>query len=221
MKTQKIIIIGGKGTAINIAEHIEDANQRFDYPMQVLGFAIDDPSLGSEISGFPVVCGVRDAWRKFCETDVKFLFALYRPDIMQERFNFIQTLGIPLNRYANFIHPSVYLSPSVSLGNGNVILSNSCLQHNVTIGNFNIINSNVVIEHDVRFQNGSFVAANACIGARVRVGCGTFIGLNSTVREDAVIADYAFIGMASAVLNSIDKGTVVFGVPAKKRDDHF
>jgi sugar O-acyltransferase (sialic acid O-acetyltransferase NeuD family) len=217
MSQRSVVIFGGKGTAINIAEQIEDARLRYGYPMTVTGFAIDDPSLGHEIAGFPVVCGVREAWGIYHDTDAEFLFALYRPDVMLERLALLRDLGIPITRFANFIHPSAYLSPSVSLGHGNVILSQSCLQHRVSLGNFNIINSHVVIEHETSFQDGSFVAASACIGARVRVGTGTFFGLNATVREDVTIADYAFVGMASGVVHSIDEGAVVYGVPARPK----
>jgi sugar O-acyltransferase (sialic acid O-acetyltransferase NeuD family) len=217
MRQRRVVIFGGKGTAINIAEQIEDARLRYGYPMAVIGFAIDDPSLGYEIAGFPVVCGVREAWTKYRDTDAEFLFALYRPDVMRERLRLVRGLGIPENRFANFIHPTAYLSPSVSLGHGNVILSHSCLLHGVSLGNLNIINSHVVIEHETSFQDGSFVAASACIGARVRVGTGTFVGLNATVREDVAIADYAFVGMASGVVHSIDEGAVVYGVPARPK----
>ncbi|MBN8450689.1 MAG: sialic acid O-acetyltransferase [Candidatus Accumulibacter sp.] len=211
------MIIGGKGTAINIAEQIEDARLRFGYSTTVLGFAIDDPSLGKEIGGFRVVCGVREAWTKFRDTETDFIFALYRPDVMFERVALLRELGIPVTRFANFVHPSAYISRTVSMGHGNVVLSHACLQHSVSLGDFNIINSHVVVEHEANFRDGAFVAACACIGAHVRVGTGAFVGLNSTVREKMVIADYAFVGMASTVVQSIGQGVVAYGVPARPR----
>jgi len=217
MNHRRVVIFGGKGTAVNIAEQIENARLQFDYPMIVSGFAIDDPSLGSDIAGFPVLCGVREAWEKYRHTDTEFIFALYRPDVMAERLALLRELAIPAERYANFIHPTAYLSPSATLGHGNVVLSQSCLHHRVSMGNFNIVNSNVVIEHESTLHDGAFVAASACIGARVRVGTGVFIGLNSTIREDVAIADYAFIGMASGVVRPVAEGAVVYGVPARPK----
>lgn len=217
MHEKRIVIFGGKGTAINIAEQIEDARLRFGIKIKVIGFAIDDPSLGSEIAGFPVVCRIHDAWSSFKDTDVEFIFALYRPDVMFERLELLYQLGIPPLRFTNFIHPSVYLSPSVSLGYGNVILSQSCLQSRVSLGNYNIINSNVMIEHESNILDGSFVAACSCIGARVQIGTGAFIGLNSTIRENVTIADYSFVGMAAGVLRSVYQGEVVYGLPARKK----
>lgn len=218
MSLRQVVIIGGKGTAINIAEQIEDARLRFGYPMTVKGFAIDEPSLGREIAGFPVLCGIREALTKYRDTDTEFIFALYRPDVMSERVALLRGLGIPAARFANFVHPSAYLSPRVSMGHGNVVLSHACLQHHVSLGNFNIINSHVVVEHETSFQDGAFVAACACIGARVRVGTGAFVGLNSTVREDVKIADYAFVGMASSLVRSVEEGAVVYGAPARPKE---
>lgn len=217
MNQQRVLIIGGKGTAINIAEQIEDARQRFGYQMTVLGFAIDDPALGDKIAGFPVLCNVREAWAKYHESDIQFVFALYRPDIMRERLALLRELGIPAERYANFVHPSAYISPSACLGHGNAILSHACLQYSVSLGNYNIINSHVVIEHETSFQDGAFVAASACIGARVRVGTGVFIGLNATIREDVVVADHAFVGMASGLAHALAEGVVAYGLPARPK----
>ncbi|MBV5310572.1 sialic acid O-acetyltransferase [Chromatium okenii] len=217
MNQQRVIIFGGKGTAINIAEQIEDARLRFGYPMSVVGFAIDESPLNREIAGFSVLCGVKEAWTKYHDTDVKFIFSLYRPDVMMERLTLLRALKIPVIRFANFIHPSAYVSPNVKLGYGNVILSHSCLQHNVSLGNYNIINSHVVIEHETVFQDGSFVAANACVGARVQIGTGSFIGLSATIREDIFIGNYTFIGMGAGVLQSVDNGSVVYGLPARQK----
>lgn len=215
MGERQVVIFGGKGTAINVAEQIEDARQRFGYPMRIVGFAIDDPSLGAEIAGFPVVGGIRNAWEKLCSTETDFIFALYRPDVMAERLALLHDLGIPKDRFANFVHPGAYISRTVTMGFGNVVMSHASLQHGVTIGNFNIINSNVVVEHESAIADGTFLAASVCIGARVRIGNSTFIGLNATIREDVTIADRAFIGMGGCVLNPVDSDALAYGVPAR------
>lgn len=216
MKEREIVIVGGKGTAINIAEQIEDAKRRFGYPMRVRGFAIDDPGVGADIAGFPVVAGVRDAWSTLSDADVDFIFALYRPDLMAGRLALLLELGIPKERFANFIHPSAYVSQSVKMGFGNVIMSNSAVHHGVCIGSFNIFNSNVVVEHDSSVDDGSFIAASVCVGSHVHIGRSTFIGLNTTIRENVTIGDRSFIGMGSCVLSPVESGGMAYGVPARR-----
>ena len=216
MNERHVVIIGGKGTAINIAEQIEDARTRYGYPMRVCGFAIDEPGVGGDIAGFPVVAGVRDAWARLSDTEVDFIFALYRPDVMAARLALLLELGIPKERFANFVHPSAYVSPSVEMGFGNVIMSNSTVHHGVTIGSFNIVNSNVVIEHDSSIADGSFIAASVCVGSHVQVGSSAFIGLNATIRENVLIGDLAFVGMGSCVLSPVEAGDMAYGVPARR-----
>jgi hypothetical protein len=39
----KVIVIGGKGTAVVVAEQIVDARTRYGVPIEFIGFAFDDP----------------------------------------------------------------------------------------------------------------------------------------------------------------------------------
>lgn len=214
MNLCRVVILGGKGTAVNIAEQIDNAYRQHQYPMTVEGFAIDDPALGDRIAGFPVVCGLHEAWLKYRDSQVRFVFALYRPDVMEQRVSLLRQMGIPTDRFANFIHPTAYRSDSSIFGYGNVVLSHATLQHGVRLGDHNIINSNVVIEHESTLSNSIFIAAAACIGARVTIGDGAFVGLSATVREDVSIGAYSFIGMASTVLNDVAPRCVAYGCPA-------
>lgn len=218
MKPREVVIFGGKGTAINLAEQIEDARRRFRYPMRVLGFAIDDPALGREVAGFPIVCGTRTAWSTFRSRDVSFLYALYRPDVMRERSTLLTTLGIPLERFANFIHPLAYVAPTVQMGRGNVVFTQASIMHGASLGNYGIFNSSTVVEHDSRVGDCAFVAAGAVLGSNVSMGRGVFLGLNASVRESVSIGDYAFVGMGSVVVRDVPAGAQVFGSPARVRE---
>jgi hypothetical protein len=83
---EKVVIIGGKGTAVVIAEQIYDAHHRFGVDIEVLGFAFDDPAYADGINGWPVLCGTKEAYGMFKDDPaVKFVFALYRSDVLKER----------------------------------------------------------------------------------------------------------------------------------------
>lgn len=217
MTERRVVVVGGKGSALNVAEQIEDARRRFGISLRCLGFAIDDPAPGSTIVGLPVLCGLRDAWARFRDADVEFLFALYRPDVMSARYELLRSLGIPDSRFATFVHPSAYVSPSAHMGPGCIVLSHTTVQQGVTIGGHSILNSNVVVEHEASLAEGVFVAAGACIGARVRVGRSSFLGLSATIREDVVVGNGAFVGMAATVVHDVAPGTLVYGSPARAR----
>lgn len=213
----KIIIMGGKGTAINIADQVVDAQLSYGENIEFLGYSIDDISLGEYINGYPILCSTKGLMDKFgCYSDIKFIFALYKPEKMKERVQLLKRYDIPLNKFCNFVHPSVYLSKTAIVGWGNVVLSHCSIHSNVQIGNYNIINSNVIVEHDTQIKNSNFIAASACVGSNVKLHNGVFIGLNSSIRENVCIQDYAFIGMGSNVLKDTNANTIVYGNPAKE-----
>lgn len=216
---EKIIIIGGRGTAIIIAEQIYDAYKRYNVKIEVLGFAIDDPAYGAEINGFPILCGTREVKDKYASyNDVKIIYSLYRPDIMKERIELLKSYELPLERFATFIHPTVLLTRSAEVGVGSVILANSIINSNAKIGMFNTINSNCLIGHDSIVKDYNYFAAHVCLGSNLKVGNGNFFGMNSNIRNFLKIQDYNIIGMASNVVKDIESYSVLYGNPAKKSD---
>lgn len=213
----KIIIIGGKGTAVNIAEAIIDAHNNYGYKDELLGFAIDDPSLGKIINGIPVLCKISDIDSMYGKySDVKLLFALYKPSVMESRVNLLRSLNFSDDRFTNFIHPLVYKANSAILGVGNIVLAHACINSNVLIGNFNIINQSVIIEHDTSISNSNFFAAGSIIGSHVKISNGNFFGIHSSVRESVEIANYNILGMGGVLLSNLESYKIVAGVPAKE-----
>lgn len=212
----KIIIIGGKGTAIDIGEQIVNAREQFNSNLELLGWAIDDQSPGSEIHGFPVLCRPRDLAEKFDSPDIKLIFSLYKADKMEERVNLLLSYEIAPSRFANFVHPMVYMAKSATMGVGNVILSHTSIFSNVRVGNYNVFYSGSIIGHDTQIGNYNFFST-VDVGSENVVGDGVFIGMNSTIRGELNIGDYAFIGMGSNVVSNVDAHQVVFGNPAKPK----
>lgn len=213
---EKVVIIGGKGTAVVIAEQIYDAHIRFGKDIEVLGFAFDDPAYKDGINDWPVLCGTREAYSKFKkDASVKFVFAMYRSDILKERIALRDSLGIPSDRFLSFIHPTVYVAKSAKLGLANIILANCVINNNVRIGNFTTMNSNSLIGHDTVLGDNNFIAAHTCIGSGLKIGNGNFTGLNCSLRNLITIGDYNLIGMASNVVKDVSNGNVLVGNPAK------
>src|ERR1700730_15851969 len=103
---EKIIVIGGKGTAINIAQHVIHAATQFSMPLELLGFDADDPALGKIIVGMPVLCRPCEVLGRFPAPDIKVIFSLYKPGAMRERVALLQSYGLPLDKFATFVHPS-------------------------------------------------------------------------------------------------------------------
>lgn len=211
----KIVIIGGIGTAIVIADQIEDARERFGVDIEVLGLALDDHTMGNAICGYPILCDIKDLYPKFKDaTDVKFIYSLYRPDLIEERTKILYDLNIPSDKFCNFIHPTAYVARSAKMGYGNVVLANCVINSNTVIGNFNTFNSFDLIGHDMTIGDNNYFAAHVTVGSQLEIGNMNFIGLNSSLRTGIKIGDCCLIGQMSNVTKSFDH-EVAFGNPAQ------
>lgn len=213
----KILIIGGRGTAVVIAEQILDAKNRFGMDVDIEGFAIDDESYHGFINEIPIVCGTREA-KKYAikNNNVKILYSLYRPDIMKERIELFESYEIPKNLLYTFIHPSAMMSRSAKIGVGSVILANVVVNPNIEVGQCCTINSSCLLGHDTQIGNYNYFAGHVCVGSNIKINDGNFFGLNSSLRNFITIGNYNIIGMSSNVVKSLEDKKVIIGNPAKE-----
>ena len=213
---QDVIIIGGKGTAVSIAEQIDDARHRFGGHLRVRGFAIDDPSLGPTIAGFPVVCGTRDAAAQVSDGQTKLIFGLYRPDVMRERIDLLYSYGLSPEHFTTFIHPQAYVARSATIGRGTVVFAHASLMKDVVVGDHCMLNSQVIVEHDTRVGDNCFLSAGACLGADITLGQGVFVGMHAVLHPGIGVGDFGFIGMGSVVTHDVEPCAQVYGNPARR-----
>jgi acetyltransferase EpsM len=210
-----VVIIGGKGSAVVAAEQMYDAQQKHGMAVEFLGFAFDDESLGDEIGGFPVLCKTYEAYQKYRDySDVRFIYQMYRPDLINERIVLLNSLGIPEDRFYTFVHPSCMIARSSRIGIGTIIMAHSVVNPNAVIGKFCTIQSNVTIGHDSRMGDYNFIATQSTIGNLV-MGSRNFVGINASTNNFITIGDNCFIGMAANVVKSVPSDTKVYGNPAR------
>lgn len=212
---EKVIIIGGKGTALVVAEQIYDAQINHNVSVEFLGFAFDDESYGDTINGFPILAKTREVYAKYKKfNDVKFIFQMYRQDILPDRISLKESYQIPESRYYTFIHPTCTIARSASVDIGTIILANTVINPNAKIGKFCTFQSNVLVGHDAIIGDYNFIAAHAII-ANLTMGNRNFVGINASTNNFITIGNDCFVAMGSNVIKSIDSGTKVMGNPAK------
>lgn len=212
---EKVIIIGGKSSATLVADYIYDAQHKYGMPIECIGFAYNDSPIGSDINGFKVLSRVEDVYKKYQNSkEVKFIFQGYDIQSMQKTIDFKDGLGIPLDRYCTFIHPSCMIARSASIGVGTIILAHTVVNPKAKVGQFNSFMSGVTIGHDAVVGNYNLVATQAIV-ANIVMGDRNFIGINATTNNKITIGDDCMIGMASNVVKDVPSGTKCFGNPAK------
>nr|MDQ3100675.1 sialic acid O-acetyltransferase [Bacteroidota bacterium] len=174
---------------------------------------------GDHINGFPILCGTREARDRFRDRpEVKFIFQLYRPDLINERIELKNSYQISLDRYYSFIHPSALVARSAALGVGCVLHANSLVQSNAVIGNFCSLLSASSIGHDTIIGDHTYIGPQAVFGSNCKVGAANFFGMNCTINNYTTIGDNCFIAQASNVIKDIPSRVKVLGNPAKPFD---
>jgi sugar O-acyltransferase (sialic acid O-acetyltransferase NeuD family) len=185
--------------------------------IDIEGFALDDESYSGYINSIPIVCGTKEAKAYAAKNkNVKIVYSLYRPDLMEERIQLFNSYNIPEELMYTFVHPSAVVSKSATIGIGSVILAQTVINPNAFIGKCCTINSGCLIGHDSKIGAYNYIAGHVCVGSNLNIGDGNFIGLNTSIRNFLKIGDYNIIGMASNIVKNVENSKVLMGNPAKE-----
>lgn len=119
------------------------------------------------------------------------------------------------NIFFSCYHKNALLSPSITIGEGTVVMPNSVINSNATIGKHVIINTASIVEHDCNIENFVHISPRATLLGGVTVGEGTHIGSGVIILPGITIGKWCVIGAGSVILNDIPDGSIVVGNPGK------
>lgn len=207
---KSIVIRGSGGHAREVAFLIERVNQ-VKPTWDLLGY-IDIQDKGETKYGYKVLGD--DSW--FLENnDVKnCVIAIGNPRDKMKVYNEIQKYNLI---FPNIIDNQAVIAKDVKMGFGNVIQGPAKLSVGVEIGNFCLTNGVCSLGHDVVIGDFVSIMPFTAISGNVKVGNNTFIGMGVKLVQGITVGSNAIICASSLVLDNIEDGAKVLGIPAKKR----
>jgi sugar O-acyltransferase (sialic acid O-acetyltransferase NeuD family) len=138
-----------------------------------------------------------------------------RPENFLQRAAIIKSLGLPKNRFATIIHPSVSVGYECTIGSNCLLMQNVVLTAGVTLGDNIIILPNTVIAHDSSIDDNTVIGSNVTLSGSVKIGKQCYIGSGTKCLQEIIIEENSLVGLGSVVIKDIPGGSVVAGNPAK------
>ena len=156
----KSIIIGAGTYGEVYLAYLQEAG------VEIVGFLDDDPKLvGTNVKGVPVLGGV-SMMKTIRQTHG--VEAVYCPlGNNKLRVKFLSMAKECELQTPNYIHPSVNISPNVTIGEGVYILLGTCIMPHTIIKNYVMISMNVSLAHHNVLEEGVFLSTGCNIGARI------------------------------------------------------
>ena len=196
-----LIIVGAGGHAAACVDAIESQGN-----YEIEGFIGRPSEVGQTCLGYPVLGSDRDLE----EFVGKVGFALVAvgglsdPQIRIALIEKVERVGF---KAPTVIAETAYLSESVSVGKGAVIMHGVVVNARAKIGDHTIINTKALIEHDSVIANYCHMSTGVIINGGVSVGRASFVGSGTIVREGVVIGENCFIGMGQSIVENIPSNT--------------
>lgn len=211
---KKLIILGGIGNGSVVANAIIDANRRGYPEWEFAGYLNDRVAAGGTIESYPVL-GKLANWLSFAEAGCFFINTIYRIDGQQQRIDLFESLNIPDDRLATFVHPLAYVAPNARLGPGTVVMPLAAVSAATMLAKGCLVMVSATVLHNTRIGRYCHLAAQCCVGANMNIADGVHIGLNATARENLTIGRNSTLGMGSVLTKDMGDNEIWTGNPAK------
>lgn len=118
--------------------------------------------------------------------------------------------------FLKLVHRTSYVSNSVTIGNGSVVMAKAVIQTGCEVGENVIINNGALIDHDCIINDHSHISPGVVLSGSVVVGCKVHIGTGAVIIQNIKIEDESIIAAGAVVTKNVNARTLVAGVPAKK-----
>jgi sugar O-acyltransferase (sialic acid O-acetyltransferase NeuD family) len=206
MKT--IYVVGGDGFARECYQNLllsaeQNSDINFGGFIGHNGYKVDFKSLNHLFAG-----DLSEI--EFKDNDYAVIGAGY-PELRKKIYDDLKEKGVKLH---NLISPSVKITETVEIGEGNVFAPPCMPSVYVKIGSGNVFNGDVIIGHDAIIGDFNFFGPKSQVLGSVQIGNMNTIGAASLILPKAKIGDNNKIAPLSAVYKGCKNNGYYIGNPA-------
>ena len=205
----KSIIIGAGTYGEGYLAYLQEAG------VNVVGCLDDDPKYKNQsVRNIPVI-GPIAKLETLKETDgVEAVYCPLGNNMLRVKFlSKARKLGY---KTPNYIHPSVIISPNVSIGEGVYVLLGTTIMPHTIIKDFVMISMGVHLAHHCVLDEGVFLSTGCNFGASIHASRYAYCGISSTIMTGIhELGEDCLIGAGAVVIRDVPDRAVAAGVPAK------
>ncbi|WP_256003258.1 acetyltransferase [Pedobacter deserti] len=195
-----VYIIGAGGHAKVIIDTLETLNED-------IGGIYDEQTDSCLFRGYPV----RGKFSDFLALNSGHYILAIGSNLVRKKL-FLK-IGAPCSSVA--VHPTAFISNSVKIGSGSVVMANVSINADSIVGNHAIVNTGASVDHDCALGNFVHISPKAALAGNVLVGEGTHIGIGAVIIQGIKIGKWATIGAGAVVIRDVPDYAIVVGNPAK------
>ncbi|MBL9202929.1 MAG: acetyltransferase [Opitutaceae bacterium] len=205
-----LIIIGAGGFGREVLAWAEQSVQ-LGREWTIKGFIDDNPeALAGKRAPAPLLGRIAD-WQP--AADEVFVCAVGAPEAKRQCAELIAARG---GRFARLFHRTAVVAHETNLGDGVILCPHAVISPQARLGRGVAINYHSNVAHDAEVGDWSQVNGHCDLTGGVWVGREVWFSTHAAVAPGVRVGDGAYIGAGAIVIEDVEPGTRVFGVPAER-----
>ena len=198
MNKENIILIGAGGHALSCIDVIEQENK-----YNIHGLVGLKDEVGKKISGYDVIA-TQDELVNLSK-DFRYAFiAIGQIKSVKLRIDLYESVLNTGFKIPSIISPQSFISRTVQVGEGTIIMNGVILNSGVRIGNNCIINSKALIEHGTQIADHCHISTGAILNGDCVVESKSFVGSGAIIKHGITIKTGSFVNMGKIVTKNFD-----------------
>ena len=208
----KIAIYGSGDFGQEVYILIDSINKNSVSPIfEFIGFFDDNKEIGTICKYGKVIGGVSDINQ--IKERINIAISIGSSKSLEKMRKNIDNTNVI---FPNLLNPNnmYFDKESLTLGMGNIILSDSIVSYDVKIGSFNVINTRVNFGHHVEIGDFNVLNPNVQLSGNTKIGNYNSLGLNCAILPHKTIGDYNVIVPGAFITRNFKNYNFLSGNPA-------